>query len=81
MEAPFIEGIQYFSREEEDAARRLASARQDRAKIADIGVKKDDVESIEFMERVRGEIDEWKNLPTVRLTVNLKQEAKRFCVA
>ena len=67
IQAPFIEGVSYFSREEESIARQIASARQNKTNVADIEIKSDDTEALEFVERVRSEIDAWKNCTTVRL--------------
>ena len=61
MEAPFLEGVPYFSREEETAARAIAIARQDKASVPDLKIKKDDAEALEFVRRVRDEIAVWKN--------------------
>lgn len=61
MDAPFVHGVPYFSKEEESAAREIASARQHKAGVADIDIKNDDTESLSFIQRVRSEIDAWKN--------------------
>ena len=66
MEAPFLEGVPYFSREEEATARSLAYARRDRINVADIFIDQDDVESLEFLRRVRQEIMAWRSRKTVR---------------
>lgn len=65
MEAPFLEGVPYLSRDEELLARKNAKARQDRYGIADIQLKNDDHESIEFVRRVRHEIHLWRTTNTV----------------
>lgn len=61
MDAPFVEGVPYYSREEESAARNTASARRNMIAVADIAIKNDDTESLKFIQRVRSEIDAWKN--------------------
>ena len=61
MEAPYLEGVPYLSREEEALARRLWLSRQDKAAVMDIKLRDDDPESLEFVRRVRNEIDGWKN--------------------
>ncbi|KAL8935957.1 MAG: hypothetical protein Q9216_005173 [Gyalolechia sp. 2 TL-2023] len=61
MEAPFLEGVHYFSRAEETTARRLATQRQDRASIADIQPRPDDVESLELLKRLQQEVIAWKS--------------------
>ncbi|KAI9824503.1 MAG: hypothetical protein M1819_000858 [Sarea resinae] len=63
MEAPFTLGVPYLSRSEEALAKDLALARLDKASFADIQIKVDDVESLDFLQRVRVEIDSWVNKP------------------
>lgn len=65
MEAPFLEGVPYYSREEEAAARAIALARQNKASVPDLTIKKDDTEALEFVRRVRQEIDAWKKRTAV----------------
>lgn len=65
MEAPFLEGVLYYSREEEAAARAIALARQNKASVPDLTIKKDDTEALEFVRRVRQEIDAWKKRTAV----------------
>ncbi|KZF21529.1 CAF1-domain-containing protein [Xylona heveae TC161] len=61
MEAPFTQGVPYLSRNEEGLARKLALERQERAaNIADIKIKTDDLDSNQFMDRVRNEIEAWR---------------------
>lgn len=66
MEAPFLDGLPYLSREEEVTARQIAMNRQNKAIVAEIDLKESDVEAAAFVERIRSEIDTWKNLPEVR---------------
>ncbi|KAL8941848.1 MAG: hypothetical protein Q9211_001656 [Gyalolechia sp. 1 TL-2023] len=61
MEAPFLDGVHYFSRAEEATARRLATQRQDRASIADIQPRPDDAESLELLKRLQEEVLAWKS--------------------
>ena len=61
MEAPFLEGVPYLSREEEAVARAVAIARQDKSSVPDLAIKKDDIEALDFLRRIREEIDVWKN--------------------
>ena len=63
MEAPFLEGVPYFSREEEATARRL---RDERAVYTDIDVDRDDLESVNFLKAVSDEIEAWKARRGVR---------------
>ncbi len=65
MEAPFHDGVPYLSREEEHYARKMAAARQDKASLVDLQISSDDQESLEFIERIRFEIDAWKNSKSV----------------
>lgn len=62
-----MEGVSYFSREEESIARNIASARQSKTHMVDIGINSDDVESLEFLERARSEIDAWHSRADVSL--------------
>ena len=63
MEAPFTEGVPYLSRQEEARARLIAAARRDKTSVADIKIPADDIDSIEFFQRVRREVRQWlKNL-------------------
>lgn len=66
MEAPFLDGISYLSREEEVTARQIATNRQNKSSVAKIDLKEGDVEAAAFVERIRSEIDTWKNLAEVR---------------
>lgn len=67
MDAPFVQGVPYFSREEELTARKSNFARQNMAGIADIDIKNDDTESLNFIQRVHLEIDAWKDCTDVSL--------------
>lgn len=67
MDAPFIEGVQYLSRGEEALAKRRALEKQDRIRgIVDIDIKEDDLESVQFMEKVRDQIKAWLAQGSVR---------------
>lgn len=66
MEAPFLLGVPYLSREEEATSRSLEIARRDRNTFVDIFVQDDDIKSIEFVRRVRQEVSAWSNRKTVR---------------
>lgn len=65
MEAPFVEGVPYFSREEEAASRAAEVAKRDRNSLADIFIRDGDTESIDFVQRVRQEVTAWRNHDTV----------------
>ena len=62
MEAPFKEGVPYFSRQEEARARSIAAARQDKSSIDDLHIPIDDLDSIKFVQRVRKETTDWVKL-------------------
>ena len=68
MEAPFKEGVPYLSRLEETIVREIESSRQN---LVDIEVEAQDVESIEFLQRVRTEIDVWLQMKSVCGQLNL----------
>ncbi len=70
MEAPYLEGVPYLSREEEASARRILLARQDKNAIADIQINADDLDSLEFVRRVRHDIELWWNRDEVGITVS-----------
>lgn len=56
---PFENGIPYLSRAETRLAREKHAQRQDKSAIADIQLKPTEVESLAFLERVRGTINDW----------------------
>ncbi|KAI4253718.1 MAG: hypothetical protein LQ352_003516 [Teloschistes flavicans] len=58
IDGPFLEGVPYFSRAEEAAARQL-DAEQKRTHLTDIRIR--DAEAESFMRRVRQEVFNWKN--------------------
>ena len=66
MEAPYLEGVPYLSREEEAMARKIESSRRDKS-FADIQIKGDDTETLDFLKRVRKEITTWKSRTTVSI--------------
>lgn len=74
MEAPFLEGVPYLSREEEASARRISLARQNRDAAPDIKINAEDLDSLEFVGRVRHEIQAWQN----RVEVSLAARSCRF---
>ena len=65
MEAPFLEGVPYFSREEEAASRAAEAAKRDRNSFVDIFIRDGDTESLEFIQRVRQEVTAWRSRGTV----------------
>lgn len=61
MDAPFVDGIPYLSRNEELDARLKAAAQQDRAGFAVLEIPANDIDTHQFMKRVRSEIGVWKD--------------------
>lgn len=59
MDLPFTTGVPYLSRDEARLAQERAAARNDRSSYADIEIKPEDVQALEFCRRVRSEIDTW----------------------
>ena len=57
MEAPFLEGVPYFSREEEAIAKR---AHSEKSIYSDIDIDPEDIESLIFVKGVTEEIEAWK---------------------
>ena len=73
METPFLEGVPYYSRQEEAAATASSVQRQNKANIPDLTIKKDDSEALEFVRRVREQIDVWKNQTGVWLRPSVSE--------
>ncbi|KAH7061386.1 ribonuclease H-like domain-containing protein [Macrophomina phaseolina] len=61
MDLPMTTGVPYLSRAEAQKAKELAYARWDRSNIADVQLREDEVQSLEFVRKVRVVIDEWRN--------------------
>jgi poly(A)-specific ribonuclease len=61
----FQNGIQYLSREEEMRAIALERNKQDRDSVADIHLRDDEVESLDFVRRTRGRVEKWLKLEVV----------------
>lgn len=59
MDAPFLEGVPYLSREEEALAIINEETRADKTNIADIHLKKEDTEMLGFVAKTRHQIMEW----------------------
>ncbi|KAF2497798.1 CAF1-domain-containing protein [Lophium mytilinum] len=60
MDLPFTKGVPYLSRDETKLAKQLAYAKLDKASIADIVLKDNEVQAIAFMGNVREAISQWK---------------------
>lgn len=56
MEAPFLEGIHYFSREEEALSK---ERHDDRLIFTDIDIDPNDLETLNFVKKVTEEIENW----------------------
>lgn len=67
MESPFDKGIPYLTRSETAYAEERAKARSDRAALPDIKLAKDDTKAIQFVNRARREIAEWRATRKVRV--------------
>ena len=65
MEAPFSEGVPYFSRQEEAESRAAEVAKRDKNNFVDIFIRDGDTESLQFIQRVRQEVTAWRNRSTV----------------
>ncbi|KAL8990477.1 MAG: hypothetical protein Q9177_000871 [Variospora cf. flavescens] len=61
MEAPFLEGVPYFSRTEESIARQYAAQRQDKRQAGDMQARTYDAGTLELLQRLREEVVAWKN--------------------
>lgn len=59
MELPFTTGVPYLSRAEAQLAEERAAARNDKSSYTDIEIKPEDVQALEFLRRVRAEINIW----------------------
>ena len=69
MEAPYLEGVPYFSRKEEAESRAAEVAKWDRNSFKDIFIRDGDTGSLNFIKRVRREITVWQNRTTVSSTL------------
>jgi poly(A)-specific ribonuclease len=70
MAKPFTHGVQYLSREEAAHAKQAAWDRLDNKNPpADMQLKEEDVESLDFMRRVREAISKWKPTTSEALTI------------
>jgi hypothetical protein len=58
MEAPYLHGVPYLSREEEAAAR---AAQQARSTMPNIELNETEWESLMFLENLRDTIDAWRD--------------------
>lgn len=62
LAAPFTHGVQYLSREEAQRAKQLAWDRIDKVNpVEDVQLKATDLESLDFVRRVREAVTKWKS--------------------
>ncbi|KAI4935048.1 uncharacterized protein J4E92_002334 [Alternaria infectoria] len=68
--APFATGVQYLSRDEAERAKRMAWDRlENKNPIPDLQLNSADVESLDFMRRVRQAIEKWKSSTSSSLDI------------
>ena len=68
MDAPFLEGVSYFSRAEEARARAVAVHRRNRENYPDIKINPGDTETIDFIKRVQYQVRVWMSKGMVRIS-------------
>ncbi|KAF2105920.1 ribonuclease H-like domain-containing protein [Lophiotrema nucula] len=62
MDLPFTKGVQYLSRYEADRAKEMAYNRLDKKNVVeDLQLREEDVDSLDFVRRVREAIIKWKS--------------------
>ncbi|EMD85855.1 hypothetical protein COCC4DRAFT_50945 [Bipolaris maydis ATCC 48331] len=67
---PFANGVQYLSRQEAEKARQMACDRLEKKNpVPDLHLKEGDVESLDFMRRVREAINKWKTTTSSGLDI------------
>ncbi|KAG2160881.1 hypothetical protein VTO58DRAFT_104571 [Aureobasidium pullulans] len=59
FDLPFTSGVPYLSRDEAQLAEDRAAARNDKSSFTDIEIKPEDIQALEFLRRVRSEVDDW----------------------
>ncbi|KAF2277954.1 CAF1-domain-containing protein [Westerdykella ornata] len=70
MDLPFTHGVQYLSRDEAYLAKQLAYDRIDKKNVfEDMQLKETDVDSLDFVHRVRQEIIQWTTSDSASLSV------------
>lgn len=60
LSQPFTRGISYLSRVEAITAKQKAKDRGDKSRFDDIEIAEDDVQTTQFLDKVRSEIKEWQ---------------------
>ncbi|KAK8191461.1 ribonuclease H-like domain-containing protein [Phyllosticta capitalensis] len=60
MDLPMTMGVPYLSRDEAKKAKKLAYARWDRSTVQDVQLQEHEVESLEFVKKVRIVVEEWE---------------------
>lgn len=70
MGAPFARGVPYLSREEADRAKQMAFDRFDKKTFhEDVKLKDDDIQSLDFVRRVREAIVNWETTTDIELYI------------
>jgi len=59
LEEPFKNGVPYLSRDEEKLAKQKAKDREDKSRFADIELQENDIQAIDFMNKIRQETNQW----------------------
>lgn len=60
LQQPFLAGVPYLSRDEAALAKKVAYDRLDKTQFEDLQLNSEDVQSLEFVKRVRQDITDWK---------------------
>ncbi|KAK7538623.1 ribonuclease H-like domain-containing protein [Phyllosticta citribraziliensis] len=60
MELPMTSGVPYLSRDEAKKAKKLAYARWDKSTVQDVQLQEHEVDSLEFIKKVRIAVDQWE---------------------
>lgn len=72
MDLPMTMGVPYLSRDEAKKAKKLAYARWDRSTVQDVQLQEHEVESLEFVKKVRIVVEEWEKTGKVSQMGDMK---------
>ncbi|KKY23378.1 putative caf1 family [Diplodia seriata] len=78
MDLPMTKGVPYLSRDEAKRAKKLAYARWDKSAIADVQLKEHEVQSLEFVSKVRCAINTWKETGKVSRVMSKKMLSTHY---